>query len=93
MPTNMQPIPLGIIGLKAYLDNFIDDVEFVESEFGYYEYTNESFVNPPTVFIDGILITYGVSTDRRYVSFDPTTSTLYLWNGGINEGENVQIFL
>jgi hypothetical protein len=89
----MQPIPLGIIGLKAYLDNFVDDVEFIENEVGYIELTNEAFVNPPTVFIDGILLTYGVSTDRRYLFFEPATNTLYIINGLINEGENVQIFL
>jgi hypothetical protein len=93
MSTNLQPIPLGLIGIKPYLDNFIDDFNFSETEAGTFAYTNDNFFNPPTVFIDGILLTYGVVSDRRYISFDGETKTLYLHNVGVNEGENVQIFL
>jgi hypothetical protein len=93
MPNNQQPIPLGLIAIQPYLDNFIDTVVFSETEVGTFEYQNNSFFNPPSVFIDGILLTYGVVSDRRYVSFDGVAKKLYLHNGGVNEGENVQIFL
>jgi predicted thioredoxin/glutaredoxin len=93
MPNNQQPIPLGLIAIKPYLDNFIDTVVFSETEVGTFEYQNNDFFNPPSVFIDGILLTYGVVSDRRYVSFDGVAKKLYLHNGGVNEGENVQIFL
>jgi predicted thioredoxin/glutaredoxin len=93
MSANLQPIPLGLIAIKPYLDNFVDDFDFAENEAQLFEYQDDNFFNPPSVFIDGILLTYGVVSDRRYLSFDPVEKILYIHNGAINEGENVQIFL
>ena len=45
----------------------------------------------PMVFLDGVLLTWVSSSDRRYASIDvPNTITI---NGGVNEGENVQVYL
>ena len=45
----------------------------------------------PMVFDDGILLTWVPSSDRRYASIDiPNTITI---NGGVTNGENVQVYL
>ena len=54
------------------------------------ELTDDRFYLPPTVYIDGLLLTYEVRSDRRYVSREDKTITIN--NGGVNEGENIQIF-
>ncbi len=54
------------------------------------ELTDDRFYLPPTVYIDGLLLTYEVRSDRRYVSSEGTLITIN--NGGVNEGENIQIF-
>jgi hypothetical protein len=54
------------------------------------ELTDDRFYLRPTVYIDGLLLTYEVRSDRRYVSSEGTLITIN--NGGVNEGENVQIF-
>jgi hypothetical protein len=56
------------------------------------EYQNNGLVVPPLVFIDGLILTYQVRSDRRYISHNATTKTITI-NGGVNEGENVQIYL
>jgi hypothetical protein len=55
-------------------------------------YQNDGIEFPPSVYIDGLLLTYEIVTDRRYVSYNYTTRTVTINNGGVNEGENVQIF-
>jgi hypothetical protein len=47
---------------------------------------------PPLVFIDGLILTYQVRSDRRYISFNLGTKTITI-HGGVNEGENVQIYI
>ena len=54
-------------------------------------YQNLAFICAPSVFIDGLLLTYEVRPDRRYVSFNSSTQTITI-NAGVNEGENIQIF-
>lgn len=55
-------------------------------------YQNGNIEFPPAVYIDGLLLTYEIVTDRRYVTYNDTTRTVTINNGGVNEGENVQIF-
>lgn len=92
MSANLQPIPLGLIGIKPYLD-FICEKSFSVIQPGDTTYQNDAFLNPPTVFIDGILLTYAVINDRRYISFDSETKTITFNNGGLEEYESIQIFL
>lgn len=56
------------------------------------DYQNNQLTIPPFVFIDGILQTYVVRSDRRYISHNATTQTITI-NGGVNEGENIRILL
>jgi hypothetical protein len=56
------------------------------------QYQNNMLEVPPLVFIDGLILTYQIRSDRRYVSHNATTKTITI-NGGVNEGENVQIYL
>lgn len=91
MSTNLQAIPLGLIAIKPYIDFIV--TAGAEMEDGDSTYQNDAFQIQPSVFIDGLLITYAVCADRRYVSFDGFTKTLTLNNGVVNEGENIQIFL
>jgi hypothetical protein len=57
------------------------------------ELTDDRFYLPPTVYIDGLLLTYEIRSDRRYVSFESVLDkTITINNGGVNEGENIQIF-
>lgn len=51
---------------------------------------NNLLTVPPFVFIDGLLLTYNVRTDRRYLTHSGTTITI---NGGVNEGENIHIII
>ena len=90
MPDNLQPIPLGLIGVHSAIDFVVSVGEAMEP--GDTTYQNDNFVYSPSVYIDGLLITEQVRTDRRYISFDPSTRTITINNGGVNEGENVQIF-
>jgi hypothetical protein len=92
MSTNLQPIPMGLIGIKPYYD-FIVEKGFSVLEPGDTTLQDDIFNNAPTVFIDGILLTYVPVMDRRYISFDGSTKTLMINNAGVNQGENVQIFL
>ncbi len=55
-------------------------------------FQNNSLVVPPLVFIDGLILTYQVRSDRRYISFNSGTKTITI-HGGVNEGENVQIYI
>lgn len=93
MPDNKQPIPLGIL-IKPYLD-----FETIEGSFGMDEAAtfsilqDNNFIKQPVVYIDGLLITYDVNTNRRYADFDFNTKTLYIRNGIVQLGEYVQIFL
>jgi hypothetical protein len=94
MSSNLQPIPLGLIGIKPYVDviaveGTFDNDEFFTSS----SYQDNNFSNPPSVFIDGLLLTYKVSTDRRYIDFNPESKTLFIKNGMVQLGEVVQIFL
>lgn len=56
------------------------------------EYQDNQLTIAPFVFIDGILQTYVVRSDRRYISHNATTKTITI-NGGVNEGENIRILL
>lgn len=56
------------------------------------EYQNNQLTVAPFVFIDGVLQTYVVRSDRRYISHNSTTKTITI-NGGVNEGENIRILL
>jgi len=56
------------------------------------QYQNNMLIVPPLVFIDGLILTYEIRNDRRYISHNATTKTITI-NGGVNEGENVQIYL
>lgn len=91
MSTNLQPIPLGLTGVKPYIDFIV--TTGADMEAGDTTYQNDAFGSNPSVFIDGLLLTYAVCADRRYVSYDPATKTITLNNSGVNEGENIQIFL
>lgn len=57
------------------------------------EYQNNNLTVPPLVFIDGLILTYQVRNDRRYISHNAGTKTITINNGGVNEGENVQIYI
>ena len=57
------------------------------------EYQNNNLTVPPLVFIDGLILTYQVRSDRRYISHNTGTKTITINNGGVNEGENVQIYI
>ena len=89
MSTNLQSIPQGLIGAKPIIDFIVETSGAMEP--GDTDYQNLAFIFAPSVFIDGLLLTYEVRTDRRYVSFNSSTQTITI-NGGVNEGENVQIF-
>lgn len=96
MSSNLQEIPFGIIGFRPY-----KDVEIISTTnpFPTNETATESiiqddnFFNPPSIFIDGILLTYVVADDRRYVEYDGLTKTVTIKNGTFIAGEFVQIFL
>ena len=85
---------MGLIAIQPYLD-FVVDIKDSGSplEDGDDTLQNDAFVNPPSVFIDGILITYTILTDRRYISFDGETKTITINNAPVILGETVQIFL
>jgi hypothetical protein len=55
-------------------------------------FQNNSLVVPPLVFIDGLILTYQVRNDRRYISYNSGTKTITI-NGGVNNGENIQIYI
>ena len=42
--------------------------------------------------IDGLILTYQVRNDRRYISYNSGTKTITI-NGGVNNGENIQIYI
>jgi hypothetical protein len=92
MSANLQPIPLGLIAIQPYLD-FVAEKGFSVIEPGDTTYQNDAFANPPSVFIDGLLLTYISVLDKRYISFDGATRTIQFNNGTLMEGETVQIFL
>ena len=56
-------------------------------------YQNNVLTVPPLVFIDGLILTYQVRSDRRYISHNASTKTITINNGGVNEGENIQIYI
>lgn len=90
MPSNAQPIPQGLIAAKPIIDFIVEAGAPMEP--GDTTYQNLAFIFAPSVFIDGLLLTYEVRSDRRYISFNSSTQTITVNNGGVNEGENVQIF-
>ena len=55
-------------------------------------YQNNLLTVPPFVFIDGLLLTYTVRSDRRYVVHNATTKEIEII-GGVNEGENIRILI
>lgn len=57
------------------------------------EYQNNALTVPPLVFIDGLILTYQVRSDRRYISHNASTKTITINNGGVNDGENIQIYI
>lgn len=91
MSTNLQPIPLGLIAIQPYIS--IKVGIYAELQDGDTTYQNEDFFNPPSIFIDGVLITYIDSSDRRYITYDPENKLITFNNGGVNDGEIVEIFL
>jgi len=92
MSTNLQPIPFGLIAIQPYLD-FVCEKGFSPIEPGDTTYQNDAFVNPPSVFVDGLLLTYSYVLDKRYLTFFPLTRTIQFNNASLEEGETVQIFL
>ena len=56
------------------------------------QYQDNQMTVAPFVFIDGMLQTYVVRSDRRYVSHNATTKTITI-NGSVNEGENIRILM
>ena len=90
MPSNAQPIPQGLIAAQPIIDFIVEAGAPMEA--GDTDYQNLAFIFAPSVFIDGLLLTYEVRTDRRYISFNSSTQTITINNGGVNEGENIQIF-
>jgi len=90
MPSNAQQIPQGAIAMQPLEDFIVSPTAPIKP--GSATYTNTYFIFAPSVFIDGILLTYEVSTDRRYISYDSSTQTITINNGGVNAGESVQIF-
>ena len=92
MSANLQPIPFGLIAIQPYLD-FVAMKGFSPIEPDDTTYQNDAFINPPSVFIDGLLLTYVPVLDKRYISFDGATRTIQFNNGTLMEGETVQIFL
>jgi hypothetical protein len=92
MSTNLQPIPLGLIGIKPYIE-FEVTKGFPPMEPDDTVLQDDAFSSAPSVYIDGLLLTYLALDNRRYVSYDPSTKTITLNNAGVNEGEVVQIFL
>jgi hypothetical protein len=94
MSANLQAIPLGLIAIQPYIDVIAVEGTFSQDEFGLSSsYQDDNFENPPSVFIDGLLLTYKVSTDRRYVEFNSESKIIYIKNGIVQLGEVVQIFL
>jgi len=94
MSANLQPIPLGLIGIKPYVDIKIETGTIPTNEAGTESiYQNDAFVSPPSVFVDGVLLTYVVAIDRRYIEYDAETKTITTKNGIFQIGEYVQIFL
>jgi hypothetical protein len=94
MSANLQPIPLGLIGIKPYLEFVVEKITGTSPiEPGENTLQDDIFENPPTVYIDGILLTYLTLSDRRYISFDGSTKTITINNAPVNDGEVVQIFL
>jgi hypothetical protein len=79
-PSRMSKIIDFIVGSGEPMEQ--DDTTF----------TNNSLVVPPLVFIDGLILTYQVRSDRRYISFNSGTKTITI-HGGVNEGENIQIYI
>jgi hypothetical protein len=79
-PSRMSKIIDFIVGAGEPMEQ--DDTTF----------TNNSLVVPPLVFIDGLILTYQVRSDRRYISFNSGTKTITI-HGGVNEGENIQIYI
>lgn len=92
MSANLQPIPLGLLAIKPFVELTIT-TPLSENESGESIYQSDFFTNPPSVFIDGLLITYNEIEDRRYVTFDDITKTITFKNGVLNYGEILQIFL
>lgn len=91
MSANLQPIPLGLLSIKPFVDFVVNTGSTMEE--GDTTYQNDNFISAPSLFIDGLLITYAVRSDRRYISFNSVTKTVTLHNGGVNEGEVLQFFL
>ena len=79
-PSRMSKIIDFIVGAGEPMEQ--DDTTF----------TNNSLVVPPLVFIDGLILTYQVRSDRRYISYNSGTKTITI-HGGVNEGENIQIYI
>ena len=79
-PSRMSKIIDFIVGAGEPMEQ--DDTTF----------QNNSLVVPPLVFIDGLILTYQVRSDRRYISFNSGTKTITI-HGGVNEGENIQIYI
>jgi len=56
-------------------------------------YQNNALTVTPLVFIDGLILTYQVRSDRRYISHNASTKRITINNGGANDGENIQIYI
>ena len=93
MSTNLQPIPFGLIAIQPYISFVTVDGSFSETEAGEHAFQNDAFINPPSVFVDGLLLTYQVVNNRRYLTFDAETNTITIKNAKIDNGEIVEIFL
>lgn len=98
LPSNYELPDGDFIAVENYLikrTNKVDDFIVgagAQMEQDDTEYQNNLLTVPPLVFIDGLILTYQVRTDRRYISHNATTKTITI-HGAVNEGENVQIYL
>lgn len=96
MSSNLQDIPYGIIGFRPYKDVLIvsETDPFPTNEAATESIIqDDNFNSPPSIFIDGGLLSYVVSATLRYVEFDGLTKTVTIKNGTFVADEIVQIFL
>lgn len=56
-------------------------------------YQNDLMAVTPFVLIDGLLQTYEVRTDRRYITWNQAARSITINNGGVNENENIIVFI
>jgi hypothetical protein len=85
-------------GVYINTNRFMTVVDFIVANGqpmvnGSSNYQNNLLTVPPFVFIGGNLITYQVTTDRRYISHDTISKSITVNNGGVLDGEHVFIII